>query len=173
MPPRRRPSTSRRSFARTEAPIVRGASTPRRARSWGATGQGKQPRSACGRSSIGSGGNDEAARRAKDQWRADYGRPIRAAVRRVQTCEGVTNPQRSALGITVHDTEPPSDPDEMTFLLLGTHILARRNRGRVHRPRRWLDRALHVTMTQHPRRGRPLERGGRRDDWSIGRRNIE
>jgi len=35
-------------------------------------------------------------------------------------------------------------PGELTFLLLSTRIPARRDRGRVHRPGRWEDRALMV-----------------------------
>ena len=61
----------------------------------------------------------------------------------------------------------PSDPGELGFLLLSTRIPARRDRGRVHRPRRWADRALHATMAQRPRRSRPLERNGQRDDWGV------
>jgi len=106
MPPRRRPSTSRRSFARTEAPIVRGASTPRRARSWGATGQRKRPRNACGRSSTGSGGNETAALRAKDQRRGEYDRLIREVVPRIQAHESIT---ASATKSAIHNRQSAID----------------------------------------------------------------
>lgn len=40
-------------------------------------------------------------------------------------------------------------------------------RGRVHGCGRWQDDPLHVTVAQHPRRSRPLDRKGQRDDLGV------
>lgn len=48
----------------------------------------------------------QAARQAKDTARANVEAPVRALVRRLQASASVDNAERSALGITVPDTEP-------------------------------------------------------------------